>query len=481
MALRQVVLAMQMRDLRAQMTNLETTQTELANRRTAMQTREAELEAAVNEVTEETTPEDRQQLDSAVAQYETDNNALTEEESQNTQSRQTLQQQIDAVQAELDEIAARSNTPPAAPTPNHEERNENHMPTNTRRQFFGMNHQERDAFLANEEVKTFLSNLRSLRPETRDVEGAGLTIPRTVMSVVYDNITTTSKMYKHVNAMSIPGDGRVIVPGTAPEAVWTEMCATSNEVKLTINAVELEGYMVSAIVYVCNAVLKDSDIGLATYVINQLIKSLAKALDKAILFGTNDHMPLGIVTRILQTSKPEGYSTAARPWENISESNTKTLTAAEGTKLFKALIAASGMADDDYGDGVMFWAMNNKTRTYLIAEALSFTASGAVESGMSNTMPVIGGDIEVIKDIPDDLIVFGYGDLYPLAEREGGTVENSPHYRFAQNQTAYKIVARYDGEPAVAEGFGAIALNGKTVAELAALVTFPEDKANAAS
>lgn len=480
MALRQVVLAMQMRDMRAQMTTLETEQTALEQRRAAMQTREAELEAAVNEVNEETTAEDRQTLDAAVAQFETDNNALTEEERTNTESRQSLQQQIDDIQRELDEINSRSNTPPAAPT-YREERNEESMPMNTRRQFFGMNHQERDAFLGNEEVRTFLANLRSLRPETRDVEGAGLTIPRVVMGVVYDNITTTSKMYKHVNAMSIPGDGRVIVPGTAPEAVWTEMCATSNEVKLTINAVELEGYMVSAIIYVCNAVLKDSDIGLATYVINQLIKSLAKALDKAILFGTNDHMPLGIVTRILQTSKPEGYSTAARTWENISESNTKSLAAAEGTKLFKAIIAASGMADDDYGDGEMFWAMNNKTRTYLIAEALSFTASGAVESGMRNTMPVIGGAIEVIKDIPDDLIVFGYGDLYPLAEREGGTVENSPHYRFAQNQTAYKIVARYDGEPAVAEGFGAIALNGKTVAELAALVTFPEDKANAST
>lgn len=478
--LKQLRLSMQINNLRAQLTVQETEQQALVERRNALMLREQDLETALNEVNDQTSAEDRQALEQAMDAYEADAQTLETEEAANSQERQRIQDEINNLQRELDELDSRSKKPgPVNPENKKEERKVTNT-MNTRRKFFGLSHQERTAFFENEEVRTFLSSLRSLKPETRGVEGAGLTIPRVVMEIVYDNITTTSKMYKHVNAQAIPGEARVIIPGTAPEAVWTEMCATSNEVKLTINAVELEGYMLSAIVYVCNAMLKDSDIGLASYVITQLIKGLAKALDKAILFGTNDHMPLGIVTRIMQTAKPEGYSTAAREWKNISETNAKSIAAAEGAKLFKAIIAASGMADDDYGDGELFWAMNNKTRTHLLSEALSFTASGAVESGLNGTMPVIGGDIEVIKDIPEDLIVFGYGDLYALVEREGATVENSPHYRFAQNQTAYKAVARYDGEPAVAEAFGVIALNGKTVADLVAQVTFPEDEANQA-
>lgn len=476
MALKQIRLRKQISDLRAQLGQLDEEHERLVERRTAMQTREAELEEALNETNEQTSAEDRQALEESMDQFEQDQQALESEETANGEERQRIQDQINNLQRELDELDSRSERRPT-PTHNEERNGETDMPI-TRRKFFGMNIQERDAFLARTDVKEFLQRLRQLKPETRDVEGAGLTIPRVVMDIVGDNIPTASKMYKHVNAQSIPGTARVIIPGTAPEGIWTEMCATSNEVSLTINAVELDGYMVSAIIYVCNAVLKDSDMGLASHVITQLIKGLAKALDKAILFGTNDHMPLGIVTRLIQTVKPEGYSNVARPWADLSASNALSIAALEGTKLFAAIIKASGAADNDYGDGEMFWAMNNKTRTALIAEALSFSASGALTAGMNNTMPVIGGAIETINFIPDDLIIFGYGDLYPLAEREGATVENSTHYRFAQNQTAYKAVARYDGEPAVAEGFGALALNGKTVAELAALVTFPVDTAN---
>lgn len=476
MALKQIRLRKQISDLRAQLGQLDAVHDSLMERRAALQTSEAELEEALNETTEQTSAEDRQALEESMDQFEQDQQALESEEATNGEERQRIQDQINNLQRELDELDSRSKRRPT-PTHNEERNGEPTMPT-TRRKFFGMNIQERDAFLARTDVKEFLQRMRQLKPETRDVEGAGLTIPRVIMDIVGDNIPTASKMYKHVNAQSIPGTARVIIPGTAPEGIWTEMCATSNEVSLTINAVELDGYMVSAIIYVCNAVLKDSDMGLASHVITQLIKGLAKALDKAILFGTNDHMPLGIVTRLIQTSKPEGYSNVARPWANLSASNALSIAALEGTKLFGAIIKASGAADNDYGDGEMFWAMNNKTRTALIAEALTFSASGALTAGMNNTMPVIGGAIETINFIPDDLIIFGYGDLYPLAEREGATVENSTHYRFAQNQTAYKAVARYDGEPAVAEGFGAMALNGKTVAELAAQVTFPVDTAN---
>lgn len=478
MALRQVVLAMQMRDLRAQMTNLETTQTELANRRTAMQTREAELEAAVNEVTEETTPEDRQQLDAAVAQYETDNNALTEEESQNTQSRQTLQQQIDAVQVELDEIAARSATQPAANPTNHEERNENRMPTNTRRQFFGMNHQERDAFLARTDVKDFLQRVRGLKGQSRAVTGAELTIPTIVLDLIRENVEGYSKLYKHVNVRYIPGNGRAPAMGTIPEAVWTEMCATLNELELGFYDVEVDGYKVGGYIAVCNAVLEDSDVALATELITAIGQAIGLALDKAVLYGTGTKMPLGIVTRLAQTAAPDNYPTTARPWVNLSETNLLS-TSQTGTKLFADLVKMAAAAKGKHSRGAKFWAMNESTHMQLVAEALTFNAAGAVATGMGNTMPLIGGAIEELSFIPDGVIIGGYGDVYLLAERAGAKFGTSEHVRFIEDQTVFKGTARYDGKPAIAEGFVAIGIKGTK--PTAGAVTFAEDKANAAS
>ena len=91
-------------------------------------------------------------------------------------------------------------------------------------------------------------------------------------------------------------------------------------------------------------------------------------------------------------------------------------------------------------------------------------------------MPVVGGIIEVLDFIPDNVIIGGYFDLYLLAERAGTRFATSEHVRFIQDQTVLKGTARYDGQPAIAEGFVAIGLNGVTPN---ATMTFAADSANA--
>jgi HK97 family phage major capsid protein len=90
-------------------------------------------------------------------------------------------------------------------------------------------------------------------------------------------------------------------------------------------------------------------------------------------------------------------------------------------------------------------------------------------------MPVVGGIIEVLNFIPDNVIIAGYFDLYTLAERAGTKFATSEHVRFLQDQTVMKGTARYDGKPVIAEGFVAIGLNGVTPN---ATMTFAADTAN---
>ena len=55
----------------------------------------------------------------------------------------------------------------------------------------------------------------------------------------------------------------------------------------------------------CNAVLEDSDIDLASTLLDALAQAIGIAVDKAILYGRNSastqKMPLGIVSRLAQT------------------------------------------------------------------------------------------------------------------------------------------------------------------------------------
>lgn len=476
MALKQLLMGKKIEQLRGQLKLLEDARDALTERRTAMQTREAELEAAVNEITDETSEEDRKVVEDATAAFEADAEALTGEETQNEQARADLEKQIEDLQKELNELNERAK--PQAPAPEHrknEERKDDHnMETRT---FFGMSMQERDAFFAHQDVKNFLARTRELMGQKRAVSGAELGIPTVMLGLIRDNINKYSKLYKHVRVISVPGKSRMMVNGVIPEAVWTEMCGTLNDINLTFAQVEMDGYKVGGYIAVCNALLEDSDIALATEIITALGQAIGLALDKAILYGTGTKMPLGIVTRLTQTEDPGNAAEGARPWADLHTSNVHSISGKTDAQLFRALIEAAGTAKGEHSAGTKFWAMNEATYAKLVANAMSINAAGAIVSGVDKQMPVIGGAIETLSFIPNDVIVGGYGDLYPLAERAGTNIAQSEHVRFIEDQTVFKGTARYDGKPAVAEGFVAINIGGGTVAGNA--VSFASDIANA--
>ena len=431
-------------------------------------TREAELEQAIDELTEEVAEADRQELEKQVDDFQ-------KEKDGHEEAKTSLENEIKNIEEQMAEEEKRSAKVIKKPKNEITERGIGNM-NNTRTKFFGMNTQERDAFFAREDVKDFLQRTRTLASQTRAVSGADLLIPTVVLELIKENVLKSSKLYKHVNVKAISGDARQNIMGTVPEGVWTEMCATLNELNLTFSTVEVDGYKVGGYIAVCNAVLEDSDMALATEIISALGQAIGFALDKAILYGTGTKMPTGIVTRLLQTTEPAGYSAKARKWENLSASNVLSISGKTDAQLFKALVTATSAAKGVYSRGAKFWAMNETTHANLVANSLSINAAGAITAGVNGTMPVIGGAIEELNFIPDNVIIGGYGDLYLLVERAGTKISQSEHVNFVQDQTVFKGTARYDGVPAIPEGFVAIDIAGGTVS--ASVISFAEDKAN---
>ena len=482
--LKQVLLKARMDQLRAQLTPLESTRDDIRARRSAMAQREAELERAIGEVTDDTTQEDRalleQQVEECVAQVE----ELEKEEAENADAIAAIQQQLDAQAQELQQleesIAAAAKPAPAddqqrtrTHTDTHKE--VSHMPCN----FYGMTMEQRSHFLSRDDVKTFLAQVRGLRGQQRGITHGEIAVPAVVMDIVRDRMTGASKLAKHVNLQRVHGQGRVAVFGVTPEAVWTEMCSKINEADLGMSLAEVDGYKVAAFIPVCNALLNDAADGeLAQAVIDALIGGIGIAIDKAILYGTGVKMPLGIITRLTQTSKPGTYSDSERPWANLSATNVKSIEAGTtGQELYEQIMLASGAAVGKYSRGAKFWAMSEATRMQLMASLLSFTSAGALTSGaQGDVMPIIGGAIETLDFLPDGVIAGGYGDVYVLAERQGTTIAQSEHVRFTDDQTVFRGVARYDGKPVIAEAFVAMHIGGGTVS--ASAVTFALDTAN---
>ena len=430
-----------------------------------MEKREAELTIAIDEVkTEE---------EQAAVQESVD--ALVTEKAKLQESVEALDGVIRGLEAELADAEAEQNTEPeeAPAEPERNERSIKIMPMNKRERL--------SQIVTRDDVKSYLGEVRSAIREKRALTNVGLTIPEVFLGLLRENVENYSKLYKHLNVRPINGEGRMVITGAVPEAIWTDCCANLTELDLAFYGVEVDCYKVSGYFAVCNATLEDSDVALAEELVNALSQALGIALDKAILYGRNtaatQKMPLGIVSRLVQTSQPAGYPAQARPWVDLHTSNVKTIAnTVTGVALFQALTINCGAAKGKYSRGEKVHVMNETTYTFLKAQGMSVNAAGAIVTGMDGTMPVIGGVVEVLDFIPDYIIISGYFDLYLLAERAGKKFASSEHVRFLQDQTVFKGTARYDGAPAIAEAFVAQGINGASVD--ATDVTFGEDAAN---
>lgn len=445
MALRALMLNKQLRDARKKLEEMQQTAEK-------MKTREAEIEKSIEEA----------QTDDERAAVEEEISAFEQENKENADLIAELEKNIADLEEELRKVEAEQETP-AEPEKTEERKESKNM--STRKNFFGMNLQERQAFVARDDVKTFLAEVRAAMTEKRAITGAGYLIPDVVIGLLRENIIEYSKLYKHVFVRRVPGTGRMVVEGAIPEAVWTEACANLNELDLGFTQVEVDGYKVGGYFRICNATIEDSDIDLAAELIEVLGQAIGYALDKAILFGTGTKMPTGVLTALKAVSGTPNIVSHAASVVDLA--------------LIKAIVGDSAKIKGQYSRGEKVWVMNETTYSTLIANSLAVNAAGAIVAGVNGQMPVIGGIIEVLNFVPDNVIIGGYFDLYLLAERAGTVINTSEHAFWVEDQTGFKGTARYDGKVMDANAFVAIGLNG--VAPGTLTITFAQDAANTAN
>lgn len=438
-------------------------------------TREAELETAINEAE---TPEQEQAVTEEVETFDADKTAHEE-------AKAALAGEIEGLEAELSEAEA------AAPTRSKEnhptrERTERKMETNidiralpmSRRAFDALPMEQRSEIVAREDVREFFAQLRSMKGQQRGVSGAELTIPIVFLDLISENMYRYSKLLNRVRIRNVNGEARQTIAGTVPEAVWTEMCGAINEMTFVFNQVTLDGFKVAGYVPVCNSILEDNDINLASWIVEMLSESIGLALDKAMIYGKGaaSRMLLGIVTRLAQTSKPADYPANAPEWVDLHTSNIlKVDSTAEPITFWSALAVAAGNTFTRYSRGRQFWAMNSKTYAKLRSKLIAFNYEGGLIAQFPGVMPVVDGDIDVLEFIPDGDIIGGYGDLYLLALRAGMTIESSREVQFIQDNTVFKGKARADGMPVIPGAFVAININNASVTTV---MDFAADTAN---
>lgn len=442
--------------------------------------REAELEQAIEEAQ---TEEEKQTVSEQVEAFET-------EKTEHEESKARLNEEIMGLE---DELAATETDPPvrtAVPVkkPIRKERKGVEMitrdirklPMNVRA-FDSLPMETRESIVEREDVKAFLSKIRSMKGSTRAITGGDLEIPVAFLELISENMYRYSKLLNRVRVRSVPGQARQTIAGTVPEAIWTEMCGAINELSFVFNQVTLDGYKVAGYVPVCNSLLEDtvSNLDLASWIVEMISESIGLAEDKAILYGKGaaSHMPLGIVTRLAQEDQPSGYPANAPAWVDLHESNILSINgdSMNGAQFWSALTLAAGNTFTRYSRGNQFWAMNSRTYAKLKSKLITFTASGDIVANLYGNLPIITGDVDVLEFIPDGDIIGGYGDLYVWADRADIRIDQSEHVQFIQDNTVFRGKARADGMPIIPGAFVAININNTSVTTA---MDFAADTAN---
>lgn len=440
------------------------------------QTRESDLETAINEAE---TDEQRDAVAEAVEAFDTEKAEYDEAVGSLTREIEELEGQLAEEERKIPEFKA----------PEKKEKNERSYEMNTinirslpmnKRAFDALPMEQRNSILAQEDVKSFLNELRSYKGQSRAISGGDLTIPVVFLDLISENMYRYSKLMNRVRIRNVGGQARQTIAGTVPEAVWTEMCGNLNELTFTFNQVTLDGFKVSGIIPVCNALLEDSDVALASWIVEMMSESIGLAKDKAILYGKGSahKMPMGIATRLAQTSQPESYPANAPAWEDLHTTNIVSISAdLTGAAFWSALTIAAGNTFTKYSRGNQFWAMNSKTYAKLKAKAITFTASGDIVANVYGVLPIVNGDIDILEFMPDNDIIGGYGDLYLWAQRSGMVIgaDDVGYTNRLKDQTVFFGKERADGMPVVPGAFVAININGSTPTTS---VTFAGDTAN---
>lgn len=471
--------------LRRSIENKKKELAQLRSKEAAFKKRETELEAAIAEVTEITDEEQQKIIEEEVEKYEAEKTAFEKAKDECAAAIDRLEEELKTIEETAPvEDGIEEPTEETVITEETERSRRNRMVNiniralpKEQRAFDALPMQTRQAIVARQDVKNFLKELRSMKGGAqRAVSGADLTIPIVFLDLISENMFRYSKLLNRIRVRNVRGEARQTIAGTVPEAIWTEMCAAINELEFVFNQITVDGYKVAGFVPVCNSILEDNDINLASWIVEMLSESIGLAEDKAILYGTGIKMPLGIVPRLAQAAKPTDYPANAPEWIDLHNTNIQKIGSnLTGAEFWAALTIATGNAFSLYARGEKFWAMNSKTYNLLKSKVITFTATGDIAAGVFATLPIITGDVDILEFIPDGDIVGGYGDLYLWVNRGEIQIDADRSVQFIQDNTVFRGKARADGQPVIPQSFVAVNINGS---EVTTSMKFAADTAN---
>jgi HK97 family phage major capsid protein len=269
--------------------------------------------------------------------------------------------------------------------------------------------------------ETLRAEILEVSLETAIVRPRARVIPMETLRVPFPAIDSTS------NVSSVYGG---IV------AYWTEEGAALTASQASFGRIVLDAKKLTAYTEVPNELVSDSIGSFQAFLDQMFPEAVGFYEDDAFLNGTGVGMPLGVFKGpgVISQSAEVGQASSTIVWENLVHMYARMLP----SSLSRAV-----------------WIVSPNTIPELATMALSVGTGGSaiwLTNGQADVpLTILGRPVLISEKVPPlgsagdvNFVDFGF---YLIGDRQVMSAMSSPHYKFQNDQTAYRIIERVDGRP----------------------------------
>lgn len=289
----------------------------------------------------------------------------------------------------------------------------------------------------------FLKNLQG--KELNDVEkralstaanSAGAAVPTQTFNSIIDKLRQTSVLFTRISVSFIPGNISFVVANAKNAAAWKVQNNAGTAADDTVVNVNLSGFELIKLVEISAAAQAMTIDAFEAYIVAEIGRQMAIALENAILNGTGSGQPTGILSGV-----------------TFNASNSLTW-AANASVAYDNLVDGLALLPTMYHPTAVF-VMNRKT---LFSGIRKIKATDGQPIFTYNPQDaaraaILGYEVIVDDYIADDTILLGDLNYYRMNFSLNPTIESSRDAGFNNAKTTFRGLAVVDGKPVLDEAF----------------------------
>lgn len=259
---------------------------------------------------------------------------------------------------------------------------------------------------------------------------AGAAVPQATAQMIVERLEQTTALYPLVSRSSVPGTLKIPVESAGAAASWKQQNAAITATDANMVEVNLSGYELVKLVTVSIAAKRMTLDAFERYVVSQLARKMAIAIEAAIVSGTGTDMPTGILVGV-----------------TFTEGTNKISFTKSGVPTYDNIMDALALLPGPYHPGAVF-VCNTKTKYKYIRKIKDAEGRPFFDQGMIDGKPVVVND-----QIADKKILICNPAYYQMNAQQEITIDISDQSGFRSAQIDYRGYAIMDGKPLLSEAF----------------------------